>query len=336
MFEPKDFVTCKICGKNYKKITNSHLNRHNLTSNEYKKLFPNSQISSETYRDKFRGKPRSKEVREKISRTNKKLFDLKKRRPWAEGLSANPDAPNFDPRLQRLGEKISKTLKKIYASGELKSWNGGLTKEDHPSIMKYSISVSRTIKKQYDSGERRAWCCGLTKETDVRIQKIISARKEWYESLSLEEKEDHCKKLSSGVRSSWSNYNKNERERRIYKSQAKQKPSPVEERILQILAPLGFEYNKKPICSGYSHILGRIRSIIPDFISRKCPKYIIQYDGFLGHHPDSPYTGENVVDFDYERDQICVTSGYIPIIITPEDLKKGNNFVQELVLQEMF
>lgn len=47
-----DLVTCKICGKSYKYITNTHLKKHNITQLEYKIKYENNLISPQT-RDKL-------------------------------------------------------------------------------------------------------------------------------------------------------------------------------------------------------------------------------------------------------------------------------------------
>lgn len=42
-------VTCKICNKGFKKITNSHLrDKHNINREEYLRLFPGSEMTDET------------------------------------------------------------------------------------------------------------------------------------------------------------------------------------------------------------------------------------------------------------------------------------------------
>jgi hypothetical protein len=40
-------VTCKICGKQSSRIYGAHLKSHGITSDEYKKMFPNSPLYSE-------------------------------------------------------------------------------------------------------------------------------------------------------------------------------------------------------------------------------------------------------------------------------------------------
>lgn len=85
-------VVCKLCGKKFKKITNTHLEKeHNTTPEQYKKKFPNSKmISNELkhiYQKHKRGKTyeqmygnlKAKQI--KNSKSEKlKVYDLEKRK----------------------------------------------------------------------------------------------------------------------------------------------------------------------------------------------------------------------------------------------------------------
>jgi DNA-binding transcriptional regulator YhcF (GntR family) len=52
--DKKNYVVCKLCGKKLKSISNTHLiNKHNITTFDYKLKFPNEKIVSETVSDKF-------------------------------------------------------------------------------------------------------------------------------------------------------------------------------------------------------------------------------------------------------------------------------------------
>jgi len=43
-----DFVTCKVCGFKSKRIYGRHLKSHDMTSNDYKKMFPGEPLSTES------------------------------------------------------------------------------------------------------------------------------------------------------------------------------------------------------------------------------------------------------------------------------------------------
>lgn len=64
--DKKNYVVCKLCGEKLKSISNTHLiNKHNITTFEYKLKFPNEKIVSETVSHKI-----SKQT--KITNTNMK------------------------------------------------------------------------------------------------------------------------------------------------------------------------------------------------------------------------------------------------------------------------
>lgn len=54
--EDNEFTTCMICGKKTKQINYAHLKTHNMTSKQYKEMFPNSKmrIFSQNARNKSR------------------------------------------------------------------------------------------------------------------------------------------------------------------------------------------------------------------------------------------------------------------------------------------
>jgi len=74
-YEPEDFVMCRICGKEFQRIIQSHLKKHVITPEEYQNKFPEAPMVTEKYRRKLReaatGKTPSKETRAKISAGNK-------------------------------------------------------------------------------------------------------------------------------------------------------------------------------------------------------------------------------------------------------------------------
>lgn len=51
----KNFITCKICGEKMKVVSNTHLKiRHNISSMDYKLMFPNENLASNTSREVFK------------------------------------------------------------------------------------------------------------------------------------------------------------------------------------------------------------------------------------------------------------------------------------------
>lgn len=49
-----ELIKCELCNKEFKSITNTHLkNKHEITTNEYKLMYPNSKMISDSHFDKF-------------------------------------------------------------------------------------------------------------------------------------------------------------------------------------------------------------------------------------------------------------------------------------------
>jgi 5-methylcytosine-specific restriction endonuclease McrA len=87
--EGLDYVVCQICGKHFRQISQSHLNKHNITFSEYVKKYPNAQTILDSVRDKIRdnhadfngennpnfGLKRSDESRERSSNAASKRYE---------------------------------------------------------------------------------------------------------------------------------------------------------------------------------------------------------------------------------------------------------------------
>lgn len=52
--ENVDYVTCKICGKRLNNISGQHLKTHNITTEEYKSLFPNAVLTAQETKEKMK------------------------------------------------------------------------------------------------------------------------------------------------------------------------------------------------------------------------------------------------------------------------------------------
>ena len=48
-----EYIICKICGKRFKAITNTHLSKHNLTVEEYKNIFPEARLECKKTYEKY-------------------------------------------------------------------------------------------------------------------------------------------------------------------------------------------------------------------------------------------------------------------------------------------
>jgi len=67
-----NFIKCRICNKELKQITNTHLKKHNMTIEEYKEMFPNEKMLCENILSK---KDTSKFINyDKTSKSLKKVM----------------------------------------------------------------------------------------------------------------------------------------------------------------------------------------------------------------------------------------------------------------------
>lgn len=123
----QETVPCAVCGELFKTIGWRHLKSHDLTTSEYKHLYPNSPLRSEaaTARKKAgatranvdrKGIPRSAEVKEQISQTKADNPTV----AWNKGV----------PMSSERKEHLSTIRKELFKTGELIHWNSGQTTPD--------------------------------------------------------------------------------------------------------------------------------------------------------------------------------------------------------------
>jgi len=165
-------ITCCICKKSFKAIRKRHLNQHNITFEEYVKMFPDAETTSfetrSTHRQKMTGKTHTPEVCKKLSE--------KIKASWKN----NPNQGKTGQKTpQEVKDKIAASLKghsvseetraKIGLSGlGRKPWNKNLTKFDDERLQAMSqkikewnkvhftaeikLKISQTLKKRYADG----------------------------------------------------------------------------------------------------------------------------------------------------------------------------------------
>jgi hypothetical protein len=116
-------------------LNNTHLKSHNISMDEYKKLFPNALTVSSSTSEKY-----SKNA-----------------------MQNNNDRVNHSEQTKI---KISKTKKKKFESGEIEVWNKGKKLSDE-----HKHKVSNTRKERFISGEIIHWNTGqnLSEETKKKI-----------------------------------------------------------------------------------------------------------------------------------------------------------------------
>ena len=65
-----------------------------------------------------------------------------------------------------------------------------------------------------------------------------------------------------------------------------------------------------------------IKGKIPDFRHIKYP-WLIEYDGYINHNPDSPRVREDPKIRDKKRDKLYVNEGYKILRLLPRDIRQG-------------
>lgn len=183
--ENVDYVICKICGAKYNKLTTSHLKIHNLTLNEYKKLYPNVRTCtsnvSKKYADngKISHKNKTKEERtahskylascwwnkynnmdeeDKLKYTNKLSTNV------AKGIKNNKEI--HPKEYAKINKKRSETRKKLYKDNK--------TKE-----------IMRSISKK---GCNSLWNSLSADEKIIKMNHMRKANKKRWDNLNIEEK----------------------------------------------------------------------------------------------------------------------------------------------------
>jgi uncharacterized Zn finger protein (UPF0148 family) len=96
IFDEKGKIVCQICGKSFQFISPRHLKKHAVTTEQYKKRFPNIPLTTKQFNAKS-----------KYARYNKDLFDVdseKQEKP----LEDDPVIEELD-----LREELEKTVRKL-------------------------------------------------------------------------------------------------------------------------------------------------------------------------------------------------------------------------------
>ena len=93
VFNEKGKIVCQICGKAFQFISPRHLNKHNVTTEQYKKRFPNIPLTTKEFNAKS-----------KYARYNDELFEVDETKRDEE-----------DPLIEEidLREELQKTVRKL-------------------------------------------------------------------------------------------------------------------------------------------------------------------------------------------------------------------------------
>lgn len=115
-------VECEICGEEFKRINDSHLQKHGISESEYKEKFPNSLLMEEEVREKY-----SKNARRILKNNSNFGFDKGKSNPGHN-------------RSREHQEKLNQSIREGFENGR-EVWNKGETKETNEKVKEQAESL---------------------------------------------------------------------------------------------------------------------------------------------------------------------------------------------------
>ncbi len=345
-----DYVICKICGKKLKMITHQHLNIHNITSQEYKKMFPDAPVTCESC--KLYGNNPMKDP----NTVKRQIESRRKNDPdnlWTQRAleTKRKRYPN-----NALAQKMVKTKRKIYGKS-MGNENVGKTRRKNDPTHKWRQRAGETIKRTHPDIGKEIW--KRRKENDPNdewaqraietrrnnypnnewVPKMLDTRKQndpentyakrawitrvkYYGECGYMDYNDLVQRMRKIIKDKWDSLSPEERgvwlRKSVYKGN--RRPNISESQVLVYIEPLGFIYNG----NGPKRITGHY----PDFIHNTYP-FLIEYDGKGGHDPDIPQIPNNQPERDNQRDTDYQQKGYHILRLLPEDLKLGEEHIQD-------
>ena len=106
--DSKTYVYCEICGAKLRNISNTHLKKHNITQQEYKKLYPNSPIFAEGLLD-LQKNNREDTITERYTNNNINIRDSNSLDYFIRVYGDNTDArEKYKERCKSIGYKSSR------------------------------------------------------------------------------------------------------------------------------------------------------------------------------------------------------------------------------------
>ncbi len=209
--------------------------------------------------------------------------------------------------------------------GLVKLWNEGLINEIDPRLLKVSLAHKG----------KSSWCKGLTKETNIGIANRAKKMK------TLKRSEEWKQRISKSKKICWENLTKDQQHQKIRKllSTRAKSPNKSELSILEIAESFKFKYNGRgpiKIQNQFQELWENLAmkkrryGFIPDFVNIQ-HNLLIEYDGY--HDPKMPGVPQNKPELDNIRNQTYIASGWKLLILTPEDLREGPEYIRTKIEQ---
>lgn len=131
-------ITCQVCNKELKKITNQHLIVHNMTVDQYKNLYPGSKLICDETRQKYA---------DSTSNHYNSLTEEQKKAKYVSRIYSDEQKNKMRSRLNENRHKIDyKNPNRTKAISESKkAWWSNKTKEERSSFFK-EVVIPKTIE----------------------------------------------------------------------------------------------------------------------------------------------------------------------------------------------
>jgi very-short-patch-repair endonuclease len=152
MSEKKQFVECLICGSLLKRITRTHLAKHNISTDEYKLRFPNTPIVSESLSEVLGIPSRQMNVerKQKISEWAKRVNSGKsKSDEHKKKLSDARTGISWGHHSDEHKKHMSNVMKEEHVKRKNNGWVIG------KRTIEQKNKLSEAVSKSYKSGNRK-------------------------------------------------------------------------------------------------------------------------------------------------------------------------------------
>lgn len=285
MKEDEDFVICQICKKRYKAVNNTHLKKHNITTDTYRDMFPSFSLTSISTCKKHVGvingdknPMKRSDVREKVSASMRKRYESEEVKDIARELfkkkkekmlaAAHTKEANEKRRKSLIGHKVSKEAREKIRISKLGDRNPSkrdeVRKKNSEWHKKYG-TYGRGKKRPSMTGSLNPMKCNSVKRKHLEAVRSFESRKKVSESSKKQwDNPDYIKKIMLSLHTG------------INKSESKLL------NLITSIMPGEYVYN-----GDFSHDV-KINRKIPDFVNINGKMKVIELYGDYFHRGENP------------------------------------------------
>ena len=309
-------IKCEICGEYYSQITEGHLQKHGITSKEYREKFPDAPMRSEEFKKLIsENKERSRKITESLTgkpsgmlgkhhtpKTKLKIGD-------AERGDKNPSKrPEVRKKLsdRRIERNKNPTQKMIEGYKKVSEALIGRTKEEYEYIQRQSDFLTAHTKENCEfrriQGKKYKETCKNPTPAMIEGNKKAGQKLKGrirYDMLGDKNPMKREEVLQKALKSLKIKPNKKEKELN---------------NIIQIILPNEYKINVK------ANIL-TLAGKIPDFVNVNGQKKVIEFNGDYWHTEEETN----------ERVKLFKSLGYDTLIIWEHELKNKNLVINKIL-----